>query len=700
MTYERQFFTYFENLKRRIDAKPLILGGVSTSGGGIGGPAGGIIGLLPQAKVTYDKLEAATAYTPESGMSLLDNLNHIRYQIATISGGGGGAITVQEDDVEIVIAATIVNFEGAVDVVDEGGGKATVTITASGSGTDENAIHDNVSAEISAISPKTTLVDADIFLLEDSEATWTKKKVAVSDLLATISGSGASNFLDLTDTPSAYTGQSGKATVVNETEDGLEFSTVSGGNGFYYIREDLTPQVPAGGDDYDLLYTPSSGTLIVHQNGLTQQYDNYTILSSGVHTLWSPIAGDELYVEYYYGNPSEGVINPTITVKSGSTTINDVTTLNFEGMKVTDDGGGQVTVSGSISAGGGGAATFLDLTDVPDSYSGQGGKFVTVVTGEDELEFSAAVPADIPAFSGARWYLTSDLNLTTSTGWQAVQGGQESWTKVYDTEDTGTVYYEQYESFKVPEDGYYHWDIQVRFKTELDANRLELGIFRDGNTAMCIVTRRPSATTGDETLIMSFDFYCYTTNYYSVKVLHGDAAYEPVVEAGLENTFVCVRHIQDGSLIGPVSGARVRKEFDVAITTSTATPIEFDEEATFESWDTDDYHESVTNPERLTISSDGYYHVDAHLKWDSWGGGSNRQTYVLLNGTTTIAENYTMAAGTDSSAGYESQVLSFDYYFSTNDYIELVVWHDRGSNLSVVCYDDGETHFSIRKVGT
>ena len=182
MTYERQFFQYLDNLKRRIYAQPLNLGGVSSSGGGVGGPPGGFLGQLPQSRITYDKLEAATAYTPSSGASLLDNLNHIRHQIATISGGGG-AVAVQEDDVEVVATATVINFEGSVSVADEGGGKVTVTVTASGvGGTDDDAIHDNVANEISAIAEKTTPANADIILIEDSAASYVKKKVQVQNL--------------------------------------------------------------------------------------------------------------------------------------------------------------------------------------------------------------------------------------------------------------------------------------------------------------------------------------------------------------------------------------------------------------------------------------------------------------------------------------------------------------------------------------
>lgn len=39
------------------------------------------------------------------------------------------------------------------------------------------------------------------------------------------------SFISLTDTPSSYTGQAGKVPVVNQSETGLEFSTISGGGG-------------------------------------------------------------------------------------------------------------------------------------------------------------------------------------------------------------------------------------------------------------------------------------------------------------------------------------------------------------------------------------------------------------------------------------------------------------------------------------
>jgi len=55
-------------------------------------------------------------------------------------------------------------------------------------GTDDDAIHDNVDGEINAIAEKVTPVGADLVIIEDSAASYAKKKAQVSSLS---SGSGA-----------------------------------------------------------------------------------------------------------------------------------------------------------------------------------------------------------------------------------------------------------------------------------------------------------------------------------------------------------------------------------------------------------------------------------------------------------------------------------------------------------------------------
>ncbi len=83
--------------------------------------------------------------------------------------------------------------------------KIKISNLPSGSGgTDENAIHDNVASEISAITEKTTLSASDMFIIEDSGASNAKKMVKYSNIssgaiaksiaLITLSASQTSNL--------------------------------------------------------------------------------------------------------------------------------------------------------------------------------------------------------------------------------------------------------------------------------------------------------------------------------------------------------------------------------------------------------------------------------------------------------------------------------------------------------------------------
>lgn len=57
-----------------------------------------------------------------------------------------------------------------------------------GSGTDDDAIHDNVANEITGIATKLSIADADEFILEDGEASYIKKAVTARNLKAYVGG--------------------------------------------------------------------------------------------------------------------------------------------------------------------------------------------------------------------------------------------------------------------------------------------------------------------------------------------------------------------------------------------------------------------------------------------------------------------------------------------------------------------------------
>lgn len=132
--WENQLADWFASMQAWGNARPINLGGISGPGGGYGGPPGGFIGQLSQSNVAYDTTESATFGLPASGVSLLHNLNRIRYRLLVLEGGGGsgisgsgvGGIAIQNYSIPVGSNITILNFEGLT-AVNNGGGKVTVS---------------------------------------------------------------------------------------------------------------------------------------------------------------------------------------------------------------------------------------------------------------------------------------------------------------------------------------------------------------------------------------------------------------------------------------------------------------------------------------------------------------------------------------------------------------------------------------------
>lgn len=95
-------------------------------------------------------------------------------------GTAGGSITVKEQDgTPTVASVTEIRVTNGT-LTDEGAG--IISLDFGSAATDGSAIHDNVASEIHAITEKTTPVDADELVIEDSADSYAKKRVQIGNL--------------------------------------------------------------------------------------------------------------------------------------------------------------------------------------------------------------------------------------------------------------------------------------------------------------------------------------------------------------------------------------------------------------------------------------------------------------------------------------------------------------------------------------
>lgn len=146
-------------------------------------------------------------------------------------------------------------------------------------------------------------------------------------------------------------------------------------------------------------------------------------------------------------------------------------------------------------------------------------------------------------------------------------------------------------------------------------------------------------------------------------------------DAGANATLVEFTGAGAGGGTPSFSGCRCHISSAQTITTSTWTAVLFPAE----DWDTAGYHSTSSNTSRFTIPADktGYYLVTAT---EGWAANTTGFRYIAIaqNGTR-IAQ--VPIAGLNQSG--QGQTITDVLFCAAGDYIELHVFHDRGSNLDL-----------------
>jgi hypothetical protein len=399
------------------------------------------------------------------------------------------------------------------------------------------------------------------------------------------------------------------------------------------------------------------------------------------------------------------------------------TGLRFTGgVTVTDDGGNNWT-NVEITTGSG-AEDFLDLTDTPSSYVGEGEQFVAVNVAENALEFvdapssgsgghtiedpdgvdmtqranlqfygpNVSVTDDAgndrtrvtvgsyPSFSGARAYSSGSQSIANSS-WDDVEMDSEN----YDTDDYHSVVSDT-SRLLAPETGYYHVTAHAAFDDDAaGASFIQLGIWRNQISEHMADCRIVPPSSGSFAFGLSTDWYLTSGQDVRLRVFQSTGSAITCL-GGAHRTFISIHETTGpGDLF---SGGRTYLSSSQTIATGTWTSVGFGTE----SYDVGDYWTSGSST-RHTVPEDGKYHTTFNIRWQDNATGI-RAGRIRLNGTATICEALLPNTGSNEC----TFGMSTDYDLSANDYLEFQVYHERGSNLDILATVGG-TFASTHLVG-
>lgn len=226
-----------------------------------------------------------------------------------------------------------------------------------------------------------------------------------------------------------------------------------------------------------------------------------------------------------------------------------------------------------------------------------------------------------------------------------------------------------------------HIDNQTPDKTDdWSATQTQMDLTADPN-AFGVAGNQPSSTVGSgpTSLATSLDGEITRLRFMVAvlqRMLNGNVAVTNWY-SGITNTSVNVNAVT-------AKGTKVYHSANITVTTGTTlTAITTFAATAFdtERFDTDAFHDTVTNPGRITIPANlgGKYAIIATANWAANATGQ-RQISVRKNGTDTLG---TQTSGNTGATVPKHQTLELFETLVATDYLEVLVAQDSGGNLAL-----------------
>ena len=138
------------------------------------------------------------------------------------------------------------------------------------------------------------------------------------------------------------------------------------------------------------------------------------------------------------------------------------------------------------------------------------------------------------------------------------------------------------------------------------------------------------------------------------------------------------------------SGARVYNSGNITLSTGSGVNLTFDSER----WDSDAYHDTSSNTDRLVIPIDGVYRITGNVAFNTNATGYRQLVFSLNDSITIAAKRQSAISGISTIMD-----LTAEYQMVAGDYVVLRALQNSGGNLDVVAAGNYSPEFSIALLG-
>lgn len=149
---------------------------------------------------------------------------------------------------------------------------------------------------------------------------------------------------------------------------------------------------------------------------------------------------------------------------------------------------------------------------------------------------------------------------------------------------------------------------------------------------------------------------------------------------------------EDLDSMGDASAARVFANANVAIASGVETALPMDGE----DFDTEDWHDNVTNNTRLTAKRPGICAISARAQWETNATGV-REIIIRKNGTDNISR--TKDLNPDAAAETKQEISIASFRLLAGDFVELFVFQTSGGSLDIEAFIDDSPLLDIARIG-